>query len=82
MQRCITAAGSPTRSTPLGSYCSLHKQVLLVSPLTRALQTAAHAFEHYDGPIEVEALARERVYLSSDCGRSPDELRKEFPDSR
>ena len=57
-------------------------QVLVVSPLTRAIQTTALAWPHYDGPVEVEALARERVWLSSDCGRSPAELKAEFPDGR
>ena len=57
-------------------------QVLVVSPLTRALHTANLAFSHYDGPIVVEALARERVWLSSDCGRSPEELRAEFKGTR
>ena len=37
-------------------------QLLVVSPLTRALQTAQLAFlPHYQGPILVEPLARERV---------------------
>lgn len=53
-------------------------EVLIVSPLTRALQTANVAFAHYKGPRVVEALARERVYLSSDAGRAPSELSKEF----
>lgn len=53
-----------------------------MSPLTRALQTASLAFPTYDGRIEVEPLARERVWLSSDCGRSPDELKADFPDGR
>ena len=55
-------------------------QLLVVSPLTRALLTAQLAFPHYDGPVEVEALARERVWLSSDCGRSPAELKEDFPE--
>lgn len=54
-------------------------QVLIVSPLTRALRTAELAFPHYNGRIEVEALCRERVYLSSDCGRPPAELKADFP---
>lgn len=37
---------------------------------------------HYKGPVLVEALARERVWLSSDIGSHPDQLRKAFPDPR
>jgi len=57
-------------------------EVLVVSPLTRAMQTADLAFAHYDGPVLVEPLARERVWLSSDVGRPPSELREEFQGSR
>ena len=59
-----------------------HLQVLVVSPLTRALLTAQLAFPHHQGPVTVEPLARERVWLSSDCGRAPAELQQEFPDGR
>lgn len=57
-------------------------QLLVVSPLTRAIQTADIAYASYQGPILVEPLARERVWLSSDCGRSPAELAKDFPSGR
>jgi len=56
--------------------------VLVVSPLTRAIHTAHHAFDHFGGPIVIQPLARERVWLSSDCGRTPPELRVEFPCGR
>ena len=56
-------------------------QVVLVSPLTRALQTATGAFEGIPG-INVEVLPdlRERLTESCDVGRPTDELRREFPD--
>eukprot|EP00798_Chlamydomonas_sp_ICE-L_P016601 gene16601-22841_t len=57
-------------------------EVLVVSPLTRALQTADFAFGHMDVPVVVEALARERVWLSSDCGSSPEELARNWPAER
>ena len=51
----------------------------MVSPLTRALQTAHLAFlPHYHGPVVVQPLARERVWHSSDLGRTPAELDKEW----
>lgn len=55
-------------------------QLLVVSPLTRALQTAELAFGSPPGcPTIVQPLARERLYLSSDVGRPPAELAAEFP---
>ena len=54
-------------------------QILLVSPLTRTLQTADLAFEDYKGPRQVEVGLRERLYLSSDVGSTPDFLNSTFP---
>jgi len=55
-------------------------QLLIVSPLTRALDTATLAFgSHHSIPSLVEPLWRERLYLSSDVGRHPEELAAEFP---
>eukprot|EP00775_Hariotina_reticulata_P007810 gene7810-8007_t len=56
-------------------------QLLVVSPLTRALQTATLAFgPQLACPVLVEPLLRERLYLSSDVGRHPQELAQEFPE--
>ncbi|KAG2489538.1 hypothetical protein HYH03_011989 [Edaphochlamys debaryana] len=58
-------------------------EVLVVSPLTRALQTAELAFlPHYKGPVVVEPLARERVWHASDVGSPRAELERKFPDGR
>jgi broad specificity phosphatase PhoE len=55
-------------------------QLLVVSPLTRALQTATLAFGQQPGcPVLVEPLWRERLYLSSDVGRPGQQLAQEFP---
>lgn len=53
-------------------------EVLLVSPLTRAIQTAQLAFPHHDGPVHVEPLCRERVWHASDIGQSPQRLQQAF----
>jgi len=55
--------------------------LVITSPLTRALQTTAGIFaDHPSSPrILVEALHRERVENSCDIGRSPVVLRNEFP---
>ncbi|GLC36655.1 hypothetical protein PLESTB_000126900 [Pleodorina starrii] len=58
-------------------------ELLVVSPLTRALQTAQLAFlPHYQGPVLVEPLARERVWHASDIGSNRAQLERTFPDAR
>ncbi|GLI58656.1 hypothetical protein VaNZ11_000398 [Volvox africanus] len=64
---------------------SLHPcpEAVLVSPLTRCLQTAAAAckllLEERQVPMVAEPLLRERLTLSSEVGRNPSELREDFP---
>ena len=56
--------------------------LLVVSPLTRTLQTASMALDgilREDIKSIVVPCASERLYLSSDCGRSREELQKEYP---
>jgi broad specificity phosphatase PhoE len=56
-------------------------ELVITSPLTRALQTAAGLFADHPSspPILVERLHRERVENSCDVGRSPAILAQEFP---
>jgi len=54
-------------------------EVVLVSPLTRALQTAGGAFEGVDVPVEVLPEMREHLTKSCDVGRPARELVEEFP---
>jgi broad specificity phosphatase PhoE len=56
-------------------------EIVLTSPLTRALQTAHGVFDrHPSAPrIQVAALLRERVENSCDIGRAPAALAAEFP---
>lgn len=61
-----------TRAEGLGA------EIVLVSPLTRAIQTALGAFGDI-APILVEPLHRERVEYSCDIGRSPAALAAAFP---
>jgi glucosyl-3-phosphoglycerate phosphatase len=53
--------------------------VIVTSPLTRALQTASGIFGGAGIPITVSALHREHLANSCDVGRSPHFLAKEFP---
>lgn len=57
---------------------TLSVELIVTSPLTRAIQTTLHAFGPDHAPIRVEALHRERVENSCDIGRSPRDLRAEF----
>ena len=54
-------------------------QVVVTSPLTRALSTAQMAFAELTCPRTVEPLCSERLWLSSDVGRQPQLLQHEFP---
>lgn len=65
----------------------LKAELIVSSPLTRALQTTELIFKnttHFNEssskiPKIVLPMATERVYMSSDAGRSRQELEKEFP---
>ena len=56
-------------------------ELVVTSPLTRALQTAAGLFDGHRlaPPIVVHPLMRERVENSCDIGRSPHALAVDFP---
>src|SRR6185295_16404363 len=56
-------------------------ELVIVSPLTRALQTALGLFADHPRapPMLVAHLARERVENSCDVGRPPAELAADFP---
>jgi broad specificity phosphatase PhoE len=56
-------------------------ELVLVSPLTRALQTAVGLFgDHPSAPsMRIVPLLRERVENSCDIGRAPSLLAEEFP---
>ena len=55
-------------------------ELVVSSPLTRAIQTALLAFGETSGvPVVVEALLRERLEASCDVGRPADALAADFP---
>lgn len=56
-------------------------EIVLTSPLTRAMQTACGLFDgHPNAPrIQVAPLLRERVENSCDIGRAPAALAADFP---
>jgi broad specificity phosphatase PhoE len=53
-------------------------ELIVTSPLTRAIQTAQLAFAGVAAPIRVEALHRERLEHSGDVGRPRAALAAEF----
>uniref|UniRef100_A0A7S2U494 Phosphoglycerate mutase n=1 Tax=Lotharella oceanica TaxID=641309 RepID=A0A7S2U494_9EUKA len=54
--------------------------VVMVSPLTRTLQTADFAFHGFDDtPRIVNPMIREKLWLASDVGSPPSKLSKRFP---
>jgi broad specificity phosphatase PhoE len=52
---------------------------VIVSPYTRALQTAAPVLAVHDVPVEVMHEVRERTAFVCDVGRTPEELGRLFP---
>lgn len=53
---------------------------IVVSPYTRALQTAAPVARRLDLPLTVTPLVRERYAFACDVGSPVSELRQTFPD--
>lgn len=54
--------------------------LVVTTPLTRALQTCLGLFDGRRVPILVESQAREKLSHSCDVGRPPAALRSDFPD--
>lgn len=54
-------------------------ELVVTSPLTRAIQTTLAAFGNHPAPRIVEHLHREHQDSFCDIGRSPAELKAEFP---
>ena len=61
------------------TVAGLPVELVVTSPLTRAIQTAVGLFRHRRVPMVVEALHRERSGWSCDVGRRPHELAAEYP---
>lgn len=55
---------------------------VIISPYTRALQTAAPILARFDVPVEIMVGVRERFAFACDIGRHRDELALAFPQHR
>lgn len=77
----LTGRGLEQVTQARQDLCGTPVDLVVVSPLTRALQTALGIFaDHPSTPtILVEALHREHGYSSCDVGRTPALLEAEFP---
>jgi broad specificity phosphatase PhoE len=52
---------------------------IIISPFTRALQTAQPMLARHDVQIEIMHLVRERAYFKCDVGSAPELLASRFP---
>jgi broad specificity phosphatase PhoE len=52
---------------------------IIVSPYTRALQTAQPFLERHDSPVDIMHEVRERAAFACDVGSTPDLLAARFP---
>jgi broad specificity phosphatase PhoE len=53
--------------------------LVITSPLTRAIQTGQSIFGHRDLPFHITCRHRERLESSCDVGRAPSALKSDFP---
>lgn len=77
----LTAMGEAQVVTLAAQMAAVRVEAVIVSPLTRALQTAWGAFGGNEptAPFQVDAMVRERLENSCDVGRAPGKLSADFP---
>lgn len=77
----LTVRGEAQVVTLAAQMAAVRVEAVIVSPLTRALQTAWGAFGGSEpkAPFHVDAQVRERLENSCDIGRAPGELSADFP---
>lgn len=75
----LTALGHAQAKALAGDVAGLHQvELVVVSPLTRAIQTTVSAFDDHPAPRLIEPLHREKQESFCDIGRSPSVLAAEF----
>ena len=75
----LTELGRRQVSATRATLTERNYDLVITSPLTRAIETTLGLFAGRDVPIVVEALHREKLEHSCDVGRSPADLAREFP---
>ena len=78
----LTELGHAQVAAAKAAYAALGHELVVSSPLTRAIQTTIGLFGGGAAPILIEALHREKQTDSCDVGRSPSILAAEFPQLR
>jgi broad specificity phosphatase PhoE len=75
----LTPLGRQQAAAAAGKLADAALTRIIVSPYTRALQTAQPFVERYGAPIEVMAEVRERAAFVCDVGSAPELLAARFP---
>jgi len=76
----LTSLGRQQASALTDEITTLHDiELVVTSPLTRAIQTTLAAFAHHPAPRIVHSLHRERLESFCDVGRGPLDLATDFP---
>lgn len=75
----LTAFGKQQAAELGVRLASKHYDLVLVSPLTRAIETAITIFAGRDIPFHVHHVHAERLEDSADVGRKPHLLKADFP---
>jgi broad specificity phosphatase PhoE len=75
----LTAIGVSQVTAAREAYAGLQPELVVTTPLTRAIETALGIFGGRGIPLIVEALHREKATDSCDVGRSPSLLAAEYP---
>ena len=76
---CLSPLGRQQVADARAQMAALEHELIVTSPLTRAIETAVGLFGVGRTPIMVEPLAREWLCSSCDVGRSPQALAQQFP---
>ena len=75
----LTELGFSQAANARNRFLEMRNTRVITSPLTRAIQTAKTIFDGI-APIEVQHGHHELLKYSGDVGRSPRELKLDFPD--
>jgi broad specificity phosphatase PhoE len=75
----LTPLGRQQAEAAAGKLADTALTRIIVSPYTRALQTAQPFLGRHDAPVEIMAEVRERAAFACDVGSTPDLLAARFP---
>jgi broad specificity phosphatase PhoE len=75
----LTPLGLAQAAAAAAALANVRIERLIISPYTRALQTAAPILNVHSVPVTIMQEVRERTAFSCDIGSSPDLLAQRFP---